>query len=253
MNQTSTETEKGQLLPQEDTQERFLITEPGVLLAEAQKPPRGHQKPGFGGTFIRDRGEGRGPRVAGPKPSDLSLPSPAEVQERLAKPKKVDGIILQTPLRERRTKLAVMGIPSESLQKGTPQYSAMVRNASKYRKARTKELYENFGYVSSGVSSLLAAESLALGSSRFLYEIAASCEPAEAATTLRAAAALADSARQHALCAWELCAKEGKVRKSNADSKAVMPWIVSESGEEKRKPGRPRKTVVALEAAKEME
>jgi hypothetical protein len=145
------------------------------------------------------------------------------------------------PIQARRTKLAVLSIPSSVLDKGDPAYARTVRMANSYKKARIKELYIAHGYVSSGVSSLVAAEALALSASRFLFEYAAE-HVLENPQLLKLASSLSDSARQNGLCAWELCAKEGAIRRRNDSANQASPWIVqSQSGGEKRGPGRPRK------------
>jgi hypothetical protein len=69
------------------------------------------------------------------------------------------------------------------------------------------------GYVSAGVSSLIASASLALCASRYLYEVAAETGDAE---TLKRASALANDARQGELAAWELASREGQARDANS-------------------------------------
>lgn len=141
--------------------------------------------------------------------------------------------------RKRRTKLAVLGIPSAALDEGNPAYARCVRLASAYRKSRVRELSISHGYVSSGASALLASASMALASSRYLYEQAAKgCE--EQLEYLKVAAKLADSARQNELAAWELCAREAVANKKAQHASAGIPWVVEVddvSGYQKKKPG----------------
>lgn len=209
----------------------------------------------FVGGFVRDRGEGRGIRVARAKVTELPVLDPTTVQEAALQIKRstFQGTG-QNPVAVRKTKLAVLSIPQPILDAGSPEYARCVRLASAYKKARTKELFLAHGYVSSGVSALLAAASLALSASRFLYEIAASTEvvPTERGglsmpTILKLASSLSDSSRQNELSAWELCAREAQVRKRNDQNNMAMPWVTSSvglSGGEKRKPGRPRKALM---------
>lgn len=145
-----------------------------------------------------------------------------------------------SPTKSRKTKLAVMGIPKEALEAGDPAYGRCIKLASAYRMSRARELALSHGYVSSGVSALLATAALALASSRFLFERAAS-EPRETVTKiLKAATDLADSARQNELAAWELCARERVAKNKMAMNEAGVPWIVGKD--------EPEKALVALRA-----
>lgn len=169
----------------------------------------------------------------------------------------------------RSTKLACLGIPSQILDKGSPAYSRCVRLANAYKKQRQKELILAHGYVSSAVSALLAASSLALSASRFLYEIAAGTEIFPTENTprgslsmpqiLKLASSLSDSARQNELSAWELCARESVVWKRNKDASNMTPWLSQNAGDNgslnrpKRGPGRPRKVIVVENVTKETE
>lgn len=134
--------------------------------------------------------------------------------------------------RKRRTKLAIMGLGSDLLAKGDPRYRQCMELADKYRRARTKELAAIHGYVSSGVSALLATGSLALAASRFLYEKAAESGEVD---LMRKAAAMADSARQAELAAWELAAREGMVKKKLDANLVAAPWVITDG---KARPGR---------------
>lgn len=106
----------------------------------------------------------------------------------------------------RKPKLALLGVPLESTD---PRYALAMRQAGRYRKRRVSELAAVHGYVSAGVSSLVASASLALCASRYLYEIASETRDAE---TLKRASALANDARQNELAAWELCSREAASR-----------------------------------------
>lgn len=203
---------------------------------------------GLANPFVRDKGEGRGVRVAAVKCSDLSHPV-AGHEERVAGTKDVPSVM------GRKTKLAVLGIPSYILDEGHPEYARCIRLANAYKKARTKELYEAHGYVSSGASALLAAASLALSASRYLFEVAAGAnlhttERGEVGLPqlLKLATSLSDSHRQNELSCFELCHKESVLRKRNDSNKLQSPWLLEPSSTksssvEKRGPGRPRKIV----------
>ena len=214
----------------------------------------------FRGVFVRDRGEGRGPRVAGPKPSDLSKIDQMAAMERLAQNQRNQDAakliadakgnkhafpIGPSGTRARKTKLAIMGLSAELLDQGDPRYAQCMRLANAYRKVRCREMYVAHGHVSSGVSSLLASASMALGAARFIYEIAADPEIEGRPGLLKTASSLSDSARQNELSAWELCARERVIKERNADGAKEVPWLVSGvSGEQKRGRGRPKKVDV---------
>ncbi len=207
------------------------------------------------GGMVRNKGEGRPPRVDNPRPERLARPDPITAQETalvLAETSQFPNV--RSPLKERRCKLACLGIPSHILDAGSPEYARTIRLANSYKKVRVKELFQAHGFVSSGVAALLAAASLALSGSRFLYEIAAST-PIQAAERgdltmpqiLKLASSLSDSSRQNELSAWELCAREAIVRKRNDMNTVSVPWIHSDSGGEKQKPGRKTKLQSVVE------
>lgn len=205
----------------------------------------------FVGGFVRDRGEGRGVRVAMTKPDEINPINPHEGAARLAESmeRKNPNSFPSgpSPAKVRKTKLAVMGLSSEILDKGDPRYAACIRLANSYRKSRTREYCISHGYVSSGVSALLASSAMALAGARYLYEVASQAEGVGKAEILKKASSLSDSSRQSELAAWELCAREAVVRKKMAQDKE-LPWVISvPQVEEKRKRGRPRKLALALE------
>lgn len=125
--------------------------------------------------------------------------------------------------RNRKTKLAVLGIGKELLDKGDPRYARALSQAAKYRRARANELAVMHGFVSSGANALLSTASLALAASRFLYEKFA--EQPENFSLLKQASQLADSARQAELAAWEMSAREGMVKRKLDSADSGMPWL----------------------------
>lgn len=143
----------------------------------------------------------------------------------------------------RKTAVAVMGIASSILDSQDPRWAKMVRQAATYRKTRVREMATVHGYVSAGVSALLAAASLALASSRFLYETAGNVEPMEMGDRLKKASQLADSGRQNELAAWELCSREGIQRRKVTAADQGVPWI--KSIEQPSNAGRPSKREIA--------
>lgn len=203
-------------------------------------------------SFIREQ-KGVGLRVKVTEANELSRPTEvqlAEASERLSpelppgaprkrgwpKGKKRLGVT-------RKTKIAVMGIRSEILNAQNPRWAEIVRQAAAYRKARIRELSVVHGYVSAGVAALLAAASLALASSRFLYEIAGNVDVMDMGDRLKKASMLADSARQNELAAWELCSREAVQKRKATASEAGVPWI--KSIDQPSNAGRPTKREVA--------
>lgn len=203
----------------------------------------------FRGGFVRDAGHGL--QSTHCKPERLPVPDPESVSENIQVIEASRTFPnVTSPLKARRTKLAVMGLSSDILDAGNVRYAQCLRLGASYRKARTKELFLAHGFVSSGVSALLASASLALAGARFLYEIAASGGP-NTPELLKKASSLSDSSRQSELSAWELCAREAVIRKRNADNDKSLPWLISQStvGEIKRGPGRPRKVHLLAETS----
>lgn len=212
---------------------------------------------GFGSGLVTTGGKGRPPRPKLPHATKLSVADPQTAQEALlSNPGAMTFPARKHPLQPRKTKLAVLGIPAPILDNGSPEYARCVRLAQAYKKARTKEIFDAYGYVSSGTSALLAAASLALSASRFLYETAASTPLRPSGDDrglsmpqiLKLASSLSDSARQNELSAWELAARESVIKKRNSDASRALPWMVeSVSGETKRGKGRPRSVQVVTE------
>lgn len=204
-----------------------------------------------GDGMVRNKGVSY-PRVT--LPTHLSVADPTVAQEALSEAG-VPGVYpnITHPNKARKTKLAVLGIPSSILAAGSQDYARTVRLAKAYKNARQRELFTAHGYVSSGVGALLSSASLALSASRFLYELAANTpvQPDERGNVslpaiLKMASSLSDSYRQNELSAWELCAREAVIRKRNATDTVQVPWMTVEtpSGQVKRGPGRPRKVSI---------
>ena len=169
-------------------------------------------------------------QVEVPRADELTKTVQSEMRERLEGKGKRN---------RRQTKLAVMGIPTESLNGGDVRYARCVRLASAYRKVRSRELQVAHGYVSAGASALLSTAALALAASRFLYEKATEAGPDEVAGILKQASQLSDSARSNELAAWELCAREAVQRKKAEAAGAGVPWLIPQ--QDRRGAGRPRK------------
>jgi hypothetical protein len=197
-----------------------------------QKGPKGERgeeqlsKNDGGVSFVRREGHdamGTTMRVETPHVTKLSRPDP--VPERAPMVHQKAG---------RRPKLAVIGLNRGIINAGDPLYANALRTATRYRKMRTKELVEYHGHVSAGVGAFIANAALCLAASRFLYEKVAELGDL---SLLRQASQLADSARQHELAAWELCAREAIARRKVAASANGTPWLKTlDAGEAKRGP-----------------
>lgn len=91
-----------------------------------------------------------------------------------------------------------------------PRYRAFARWGRRYANQRRRELAAlHGGTLSVGVGALLDSAAHALGASRFLQSLGAeSCD----VELFKQATALAVTARQHELAAWELAAREAQCR-----------------------------------------
>lgn len=173
------------------------------------------------GGFLNKGGNGPAGIQIVAKADELSRPEPIE---------RVPGAG-----KGRKTKLAAFGLSPSVIAAGDPEYSACLFQANKYRKTRMKELAQLHGHVSAGAGALLASASLALASSRYLYQKAAADGDS---TLLKQASQLADSARQSELAAWELASREGVLKRRTEMAAAGMPWLANMDGSDKKSSGR---------------
>jgi len=157
------------------------------------------------------------------KPRDETLPKRKWPKKSLIKGKK--------------TKLSIMTLHEDTLEKADKRYAECLKLADQYRKQRSREFMVSHGYVSSGVSSMLSTAALSLAASRYLYEKSAETGNL---SLLIPASKLSTDARQSELAAWELCAREAKARKVAEANMDGLPWLVQKQ-EAKRGRGRPRK------------
>ena len=137
--------------------------------------------------------------------------------------------------RNKKSKLATAGMNQNILDRGDPRFAAAMKLAKGYRRTRSSELSNIHGFVSAGANAMLSSASLALASSRYLYEKFAETGDVNLITM---ASRMADSARQSELAAWEMSAREGAVKRKLDSAATTMPWLVSDSGKELKKPGR---------------
>lgn len=142
----------------------------------------------------------------------------------------------------KRGKLATLGLSKQLVEEAPPRLMECIKNADKFRRVRSREYAVSHGYVSAGVSSLLATSSLALAASRYLFDEFARTGDIE---LLQLASKLSTDARVNELAGWELCAREAVARRKASASNASAPWL--EAQPEKRKRGRPKKVVAVVE------
>lgn len=107
-----------------------------------------------------------------------------------------------------------------------PEFKPFARWGGRYASHRRTELAQSHGgQVSAGVGAIIESAGLAMAASRFLHSRAAQTGDAE---LFKQAAALAQTARQHELAAWELAAREAAARPKSRN--AVLAAIEAAGG-----------------------
>lgn len=121
-----------------------------------------------------------------------------------------------TAARSKRARPGVRG--SLGLDRMDPRFRSFARWGARYGAHRRRELAQaHGGSLSAGASAIIESAAQAMAASRFVQALAAETGDAE---LFKQAAALASTARQHELAAWELAAREAQTRprgKSLAD------------------------------------
>jgi hypothetical protein len=106
----------------------------------------------------------------------------------------------------KRVKPGVRG--ALGLDKSDPRYKPFARWGARYGAHRRRELAAvHGGVLSSGVGAIVESAAMAMAASRFVQCLAAEKGDAE---LFKQASALASTARQHELAAWELAAREAQ-------------------------------------------
>jgi hypothetical protein len=120
----------------------------------------------------------------------------------------------------KRVKPGVRG--ALGIDKADPRYKAFARWGARYGAHRRRELAQaHGGSISAGVGAIVESAAQAMAASRFVQSLAAESGDAE---LFKQAAALASTARQHELAAWELAARESEVRRvRGAASRFLKP------------------------------
>lgn len=148
------------------------------------------------------------------KVNQLDIDARKASQERIGRPFKKGN-----KAGGRKPKLAKLGLRTED-----EGYKRVLKAAESYRRTRSREFKITHGYVSIGVSALIATASLQLAVSRHLLEQAmkGGCD----VDLIKRASAMANEARQNELAAWELASREGGAKAKAAANMA--PWMASE-------------------------
>ncbi len=147
---------------------------------------------------------GTGPQVRVLPADELPPATPADV------PKGRDGRGLF--VKGNKVGTGLKGVSRRNLDaaEADPAFRPFLLEAARYAKARKRELAAaHGGSISEGVRGIVDSEAQARAAARFLaWKASATGDEA----LLKTAAKLTETARQHALAAWELAARECKVR-----------------------------------------
>jgi len=194
------------------------------------------------GGFVRDANQHNAKYpliVETTRPDELSRPDKDAAAQRLAVSSAGKGHRRgfhagPNPRGGGKYKLTVLGVSKDVVEKADPKWKNNLKNANAYRKARARELYITHGYVSAGVSALLATSALALAASRYLYE---KMSESGDISYLKQASSLADSSRQNEMAAYELCHREAVAKGRSDAASSGVPWMkTKDEGQAKRGP-----------------
>lgn len=145
--------------------------------------------------------------------------------------------------RGKKPKLAMLGLPLSKIEVSDPLLASYMRKAEYYLKRRSRELAAMFGYTSAAVNGILSSAALQLAHSKYLtlkaieVGIPTGNEAGDVSSALQGgylkymtlAQQLQNAARSNELAAYELCAKEAGVAKTNPGAQAA--WIRSGDSE----------------------
>ena len=169
-------------------------------------------------TLRTGHGSGAGsPRVEVLPPDELPPASPglAVPSSRDAAGRFVRG---NTAGQNKRVKPGVRG--ALGLDKSDPRYKPFARWGARYGAHRRRELAEaHGGTLSAGVGAIVESAALAMAASRFVQSLAAEAGDPE---LFKQASALASTARQHELAAWELAAREADLPSKKTNATATL-------------------------------
>ena len=125
---------------------------------------------------------------------------------------------------KRKPKITNIGVTRRSFKMMGGDSRAHFDQACRYHKKRVQELYVNFGYVSGTVTLLVANEATMNAIARWYMNRGLADGDDK---LLDKATKYIEAARKHAMTAWEICAREGKVWKDMAATMGDEPWLMS--------------------------
>jgi len=108
-----------------------------------------------------------------------------------------------------------------------PRFEPHNRRRLEWQRKRMAELQAAHGAVSHGVGAMINAAAWLYAGGEFASERAAETSDLEG---FKSAATLTSTARQHELAAWELCARESKVRPGATPTAAALARFTSNGG-----------------------
>lgn len=165
-------------------------------------------------TLRKGHGNGAGvPRIEVLPPDELpsATPAVADPPERKKNGQFAKG---NTVAKSKRQKVGPRGLAG--IDKTAPEYRPFAKWGSRYASHRRRELAQTHGgAISSGVGAIVESAALTMAASRFLNAKAAETGDAE---LFKQSSALASTARQHELAAWELAAREAQARPRGGSS-----------------------------------
>lgn len=120
---------------------------------------------------------------------------------------------------DKRQRVGPRGL--QGIDKTAPAFRPYAKWGARYAAHRRRELAQaHGGEISSGVGAIVESAALTMAASRYLSAKAAETGDPE---MFKQASALASTARQHELAAWELAARESQVRpKTNSIIEQIM-------------------------------
>lgn len=114
------------------------------------------------------------------------------------------------------------------IDKTSPEFRPFARWGARYGAHRRRELASaHGGEISAGVGAIVESAALAMAASRFISSKAAETGDPE---LFKQSSALASTARQHELAAWELAAREAHARPRANPTAALVAELTGGTG-----------------------
>lgn len=145
---------------------------------------------------------------------------------------------------QRLTRLRHVAEELQEVEGMDPRMLETMQQADLYRRRRITELQRAHGYVSAGVSGMIASSAMDLAISRYLANLGAST--GDLGLFIKSRAHAQASAKNEGL-AWELCARESKARAA-MNSGNDNPWEVGGRSKKERALGKSAKHILEVTA-----